>query len=188
MLMLLLVAACGQSGPVLSSGDRYAANPAASGGGDSIDSYRLGAGDHVRLTVFNEPTLSGEFAVSSAGDISLPLIGNVPASGKTTREIGDDVQARLGNGYLRDPKVNMEVITFRPFFILGEVKAPGQYPYVTGLTVLNAVATAQGFTPRASKRIVYIRRNGASTELTYEVSPDLKVLPGDTVRFGERYF
>lgn len=183
----MLLASCSASrAPVIASGDRYVATAGIDEG--SVENYRLGSGDKVRMTVFNEPTLSGEFAVASSGTLSLPLIGDVVASSKTTSEVGDEVRRKLGDGYLRDPKVSMEVITFRPFFILGEVKAPGQYPYATGLTVLNAVATAQGFTPRAAKTVVFIRRNGAPEELAYKIAPDLKILPGDTIRVGERYF
>lgn len=169
---------------LVSSGERYAAVDVAAGTQD----YRLDVGDKVRLTVFNEPTVSGEFAVNPNGAISLPLIGEVPARGKTSREIAAEAQATFARGYLRDPKISMEVTTFRPFFILGEVKSPGQYPYTNSLTVLNAVATAQGFTPRARKAVAYIRRIGEANEQGYEVTPDLKVYPGDTIRIGERYF
>lgn len=154
----------------------------------SIQDYRLDAGDRVRLIVFNEPTLSGEFAVSANGVLSVPLIGDVPAAGRTTPEISKEIETRLADGYLREPRVSMDVLTYRPFFILGEVEKPGQYPYAGGLTVLNAVATAQGFTYRAEKRVAYIRRAGSEEEKAYRISPDLPVEPGDTIRIGERYF
>ncbi|WP_235514957.1 MULTISPECIES: polysaccharide biosynthesis/export family protein [unclassified Sphingomonas] len=181
--MILALAACSSSEPPpLSSGDRYVAdaNPA--------EAYPLGAGDKIRLTVFNEPTLSGEFSVGTDGQLSLPLIGNVPALGKTTGDVAALVQGMLADGYLRSPRVAMEVINYRPFFILGEVRAPGEYPYVSGLTVLNAVATAQGFTPRARRSWVNIRRFGEQAELRYELTPNLRVWPGDTIRLAERYF
>ena len=189
LLGSLLLAACSSTtaGMIVATGERYA--PLVAGTEDAEgENYRLDAGDKVRLTVFNETTLSGEFAVGSDGKLSLPLIGDVAAVGRTTRQVAGEVQTRLADGYLREPRVSMEVVSYRPFFILGEVKSPGQYPYATGMTVLNAVATAQGFTPRASRDHVYIRRAGESTEITYRVTPNLRVYPGDTVRFGERYF
>lgn len=182
MAVALSACASGSAGPVLTTGDRFAAASSA------IEDYKLGVGDKVRMTIFNETGLSGEFAVSSNGSLSLPLIGDVPAQGKEVADVAKDVQAKLGDGYLRDPKVSMEVITYRPFFILGEVKTPGSYPYTIGLTALNAVATAEGFTPRSDRRVVYIRQSGATGEEAYRLSPDLRVLPGDTIRIGERYF
>ena len=107
---------------------------------------------------------------------------------ENAKQVADLVQMRLADGYLRQPKVAAEVIAYRPFFILGEVKAPGQYPYVSGLTALNAVATAQGFTPRAARSVIYIRRAGAAEEEAFKLTPELRVLPGDTLRLGERYF
>lgn len=152
------------------------------------EEYQLGTGDKVRILVFNEPTLSGEFTVNSGGALSLPLIGDVPAVGKTTGSLKSQIESGLANGYLRDPKVSIDVLSFRPFFILGEVSKPGEYPFSSGLTILNAVATAEGFTYRAEKRVVYIRREGATEERAFKVLPDLRVQPGDTIRIGERYF
>lgn len=184
-LLGLFLGGCAESREqIVSSGSRYAAVDPAS----STSDYRLDVGDKVRVTVFNEPTLSGEFAVNPNGSVSLPLIGEVPARGKTSGEIATQAEAIFGKGYLRDPKINVEVTTFRPFFILGEVKAPGQYPYTNGINVLNAIATAQGYTPRARKSVVYIRRVGEVAEQPYEVTPSLRVYPGDTIRVGERYF
>lgn len=167
---------------MVEAGDRYMSQSVA------VEDYKLGAGDKVRMTVFNEPTLSGEFSVSADGALSLPLLGDVQAVGRSPVEIAKIVQTRLSDGYIREPKVSVEVTAYRPFFILGEVTAPGQYPYASGLAVLNAVATAQGFTPRASRKVVYIRRSGSTAEETYRLTPDLSVRPGDTIRVGERYF
>ncbi|MET1755176.1 polysaccharide biosynthesis/export family protein [Novosphingobium sp. RD2P27] len=184
VLLSILATACAPSvsGGLVDSGDRYALQAADEG------EYRLGVGDQVKLTVFNEPTLSGEFSVAANGSMSIPLVGDIPAMNMTTDEIGKAVQTKLADGYLREPRVSVEVVKFRPFFILGEVKAPGQYPYANGLTVLNAVATAEGFTPRAQRKVAYIRRAGSSVEEAYSLTPDLRVYPGDTVRVGERYF
>ena len=181
--MALLLGACGGASlPVATAGDRYVGQPAGS------EEYKLGVGDKVRLTVFNEPTISGEFSVAANGTLSVPLIGDVPAIGKGPAELGALIQSRLADGYLRTPQVSVEVTAYRPFFILGEVKSPGQYPYVSGLTVLNAIATAQGFTPRADHTRAFIRRSGEAEEQPYRLTPDLRILPGDTVRLGERYF
>jgi polysaccharide biosynthesis/export protein len=154
----------------------------------NVEGYRLGVGDKLRVTVFNEAALSGEFAVSPGGTVSMPLIGEVPAAGKSPTEVAAAIQAALADGYLRDPKVAAEVTTYRPYYILGEVKSPGTYPYVSGLTVVNAIAIAEGYTPRANQRVVFIRRLGTDQEVAYQLTPDLKVFPGDTLRLGERYF
>lgn len=150
--------------------------------------YRLGVADKVRIIVFNEPSLSGEFAVGDNGTLSLPLIGDVKASGRTAREVVGDVEARLADGYLREPRVSLDVLTYRPFWILGEVSKPGEYAFSSGLTVMNAVARAEGFTYRANKRKVFIKRSGEPQEQAVKLTPDLQVYPGDTVRIGERYF
>lgn len=181
--LAILLTACGaRSGPVISSGERYATPVAGQ------DDYRLGPGDKIRVNVFNEPTLSGEFSVGSEGAVSLPLIGDVGAKGKTPQALATEVQSLLADGYLREPKVSIDVSSYRPFFILGEVNAPGQYPYASGMTVLNAIATAQGFSTRADKKVVYIRRDGATTEVALQLTPMLRVFPGDTIRLGERFF
>lgn len=154
----------------------------------AMPDYRFGSADKVRVTVFNEPTLSGEFTVSSSGVLSLPLIGDIAVRGKTTSEVIAMVTRALAAGYLLDPRVSIDVLTYRPFFILGEVTKPGEYPYSNGLTVMNAVATASGFTYRASKGKVFIKRAGELEEKQYKMKPDLVVQPGDTIRIGERYF
>lgn len=181
--MALSVAACSKSGPPpISSGERYVT------GASISETYRLGAGDKVHMSVFSEQQLGGDFFVSGDGKLSLPLIGDVDAVGKTTAEVARMVEISLGNGYLRNPRVSMEVISYRPFFILGEVKSPGQYPYANGLTVINAIATAQGFTPRAFKKYVFIRGLGEQIEQKFLLTADLRVQPGDTIRLTERYF
>lgn len=180
--VVTLLSACAGGPAPISSGERYAASNVA------VETYLLGAGDKVRITIYNEPALTGDYSIASDGTLSLPLIGNVPAIGQTTTQLAADVQRAFADGYLNSPKVSAEVITYRPFYILGEVKSPGQYPYMTGLTAYNAIATAQGFTPRARKSRVFIRRFGETAELEYALTPDLRIWPGDTVRLGERYF
>jgi protein involved in polysaccharide export with SLBB domain len=150
--------------------------------------YRLGTADKVRVIVFNEETLSGEFIVSDSGTLSLPLIGEVPAAGRTVTEVTGDIQAKLADGYVREPRVSMDVLTYRPFYILGEVTKPGEYPYSSGLTVMNAVARAEGFTYRANRKRAFLKRAGEAEEQALPLTPDLVVQPGDTIRIGERYF
>lgn len=150
--------------------------------------YLLGPADKVRVTVYGEPTLSGEFFVTGSGLMSLPLIGEIKAGGLTVGQFQEAVQKALSDGYLKDPRVSAEVLTFRPFYILGEVEKPGTYPYTAGLTVLNAVATAGGFTYRADKKNVYIKHNGDKVEVKGELTPSVQVAPGDTIRIGERFF
>jgi polysaccharide export outer membrane protein len=153
-----------------------------------VGDYKLGVSDKIRVLVFNEPTLSGEFSVNSNGAIAFPLIGDVKAEGRTTTEVSNEIVARLSEGYLRSPQVSIDILTFRPFFILGEVNKPGEYPYINGLTVLQAVATAEGFTYRANKSMVFIKKEGDAGEHEYKITTDTPVSPGDTIRIKERYF
>jgi polysaccharide export outer membrane protein len=184
LVALLTVTACAEkgSGPILSTGPRYDTSVG------TVADYQLGVGDRVKLTVFNEPTLTGEYSVGADGAISLPLIGEVPATGHTIDQIIADARTRLSQGFLRDPKVSGEVSEFRPYYILGEVSTPGNYPYSVGLTAMNAIAAAKGFTARANRDVVLIRRQGETSEVNYRLTPDLMVYPGDTIRVGERYF
>jgi polysaccharide export outer membrane protein len=161
---------------------------AAAVGGSQPEGYRLGTGDRVRVIVFGEDQLTGEFEVSGAGLISLPLIGNISAQGLTTVELQKVITTALSDGYLQDPRVSIEVLTYRPFYILGEVNKPGEYPYTDNLTVLNAVATANGFTYRAATRRVYIKHKNEPNEKLYPLTSSTIILPGDTIRIGERYF
>lgn len=164
------------------------AEPAATAANAQAMDYLLGPGDKVRVTVYGEESLSGEFFVSGTGLMSLPLIGEIKVGGMTVGQFQTAVQDKLKDGYLKDPRVSAEVLTFRPFYILGEVEKPGTYPYTSGLTVLNAVATAGGFTYRADKKSVYIKRNGDTSENKGELKPSTLVSPGDTIRIGERFF
>ena len=150
--------------------------------------YRLGSGDQVRLIVFDEEGLSGEFIVDGGGRVSLPLVGEVAAGGLTLPEFEGAVVAALGDGYLNDPRVSAEVLNYRPFYILGEVEVAGEYPYTDGLTVMNAVATAGGFTYRANRHDVFIKRAGQGDFMRLPLNAVTAVQPGDTIRIGERFF
>jgi len=150
--------------------------------------YVLDAGDKLRVVVFGQEGLSNSYNVDSAGKIAMPLIGAVEARGRTTGELGRAITARLRAGYVREPHVAVEVEVYRPFFILGEVTAAGQYAYVNGMTVETAVAIAGGFTPRAFKNYATVGRvvEGEIIHATVPISYPLR--PGDTVTIEERWF
>jgi polysaccharide export outer membrane protein len=158
--------------------------------GQGLHAYRLGAGDRVRVTVYNEPGLSGDYAVSSAGEIAFPLIGMVAADGRTVADVTEALTVRIADGYMTDPKVSVEVLNYRPFYILGEVQKPGEYPYVAGLTIEQAVAVAGGFNYRANPRRVHLRRtpDPAEKSVDLQARQAVAVMPGDTIRVLERYF
>jgi polysaccharide export outer membrane protein len=153
-----------------------------------LPEYRLGSGDKVRVITFGEEALTGQFEVSGSGKISLPLAGEVDAAGLTVGELQDRIQTALKQGYLKEPRVSVEVLNYRPFYILGEVKSPGTYPYTNALTVMNAVATAGGFTYRANMKRVFIKRADDDKERAYQLKDTTPVAPGDTIRIVERYF
>lgn len=144
--------------------------------------YTLGPNDRVRLIVFGEENLSGEFLVDAAGKVALPLIGELQAAGLDVRSFERAVQQRLADGYLRDPRVSVEILNARPFFVLGEVASPGQFPYVAGMTAANAIAIAGGFAPLADQTKVRIKRAGSDAEEVEPLTPTTKIAPGDTLR------
>jgi protein involved in polysaccharide export with SLBB domain len=153
------------------------------------ESYLLGAGDRLKITVFGENELTGEYAVNPSGVIDFPLIGEVRALGVSLRQLERDMTRRLKAGYLKDPRISIEVLNFRPFFITGEVRNAGQFPYKASLTVQEAVAIAGGYTYRANTRVVLLRRFGDEKELSIELqSQRVSVYPGDQLRVGERFF
>ncbi len=181
--LALMLAACGTSGQT--AGAR-AAEPDAQT--QMTSAYKLGSSDRLRVTVFGHPDLSGEFEVDGTGSISLPLIGQQKAEGLATSELEKTIATTLSNGYILDPRVSVEVINYRPFYILGEVGQPGEYPYTNGLTVQNAVAAAGGFSYRANKKVVFIKSMDSDREIAYDLTPATVVKPGDTLRIGERIF
>lgn len=149
--------------------------------------YRLGSGDQLRITVFGHEDLSGEFEVGSDGRISLPLIGDVRALQLTLRELEGAITAKLKPDYLINPQLSVEVVNYRPFYIIGEVKNPGSYAYVGGMRVVNAVAMAGGFTYRAREAELLITRAAGSGEKE-SVGQNTYVLPGDVIEVPERFF
>lgn len=166
--------------------DISSTSPATAAASDYI--YRLGADDRVRITVYGEPTLSGEYAVNTEGQISFPLVGMVKAGGLTLSELTTQLTAALGKGYFKDPHLVVDMVAYRPIYVLGEVNKAGQYPYVAGMTVLGAVASAGGFTYRANQKTVMIRHNGRPSEVLTSLTANLIVYPGDTIRIRERHF
>lgn len=152
------------------------------------DSYRLGAGDKLRVTVFDEPDLSGEFELDGSGTFPVPLIGAVAALGQSPRALEAKLESMLGDGWLVSPRVSVEVLSYRPFYIIGEVNQPGAYPYRAGLTVLNAAALAGGFTYRADEDDIEINRGPEGARGRLEAAVHTTVLPGDVIRIEERLF
>jgi protein involved in polysaccharide export with SLBB domain len=152
------------------------------------ENYRLGTGDKMKITVYDEPDLTGEFLVDGSGEVQFPLIGQIQASGLTVHEFVSSLASTLAAKYLRDPKVSIEIENYRPFYIMGEVNKPGEYPFESGLNVLNAVALAGGYTYRADHGDIYIRRYGSSAEKEEGFTADTKIYPGDVVRIPERIF
>lgn len=155
----------------------------------SLDStYQLGVGDQITLTVYGEVDLSRNYAVNPNGTIEVPLIGAMKAQGLTIEQVTAQVRQKLADGYLRNPSVTGTILTYRPFYILGEVNKPGQYPYQNGMTLDAAVALAGGYSYRAQKGSVFIRPENGGGEQRVEATPELAVRPGDTVRVTERFF
>ncbi|MCC4245783.1 polysaccharide biosynthesis/export family protein [Stappia indica] len=150
--------------------------------------YRLDSSDVLRVIVFGQQDLNNTYTVDQAGYIAMPLIGSVAARGLTVRELESQITSRLKNGYLRDPDVSVEVATYRPVFVMGEVTNAGQYPYVAGMTAQNAIATAGGFTPRGQQNLVDITRQINGEVISGRVPITDPVRPGDTIYVRERFF
>ncbi len=150
--------------------------------------YRLDAGDKLRVVVYGQEGLTNTYAISAGGSITMPLIGSVPARGRTPAGLAADITAKLRNGFIRDPSVAVEIEAYRPFFILGEVAAPGQYPYVPNMSVESAVAIAGGFSPRARRDSVTLTHTDRTGLMRVVVPLGTAISPGDTILVGERWF
>jgi polysaccharide export outer membrane protein len=155
---------------------------------DTSAAYRLGAGDSLKITVFGEEDLSGIYNVADNGGVVMPLVGNVPAMGLTLPELQHKLIEQLNTNVIKSPDVTIQIAAYRPFFILGEVKNPGSYPYVPDMTVLTAVAIAGGFTFRASEEEVSVTRNYAGAPREARAPRDARLMPGDVVYVSERHF
>jgi polysaccharide export outer membrane protein len=183
----LLLSACGSPSPGTlgaAAGTGAEGTPAAR---LSAPAYTLDSGDRIRIVVFRHEDLSGEFEVDGGGTFAMPLIGTINAAGLTARQLEERIATRLKDGYLVDPQISIEVLNYRPFFILGEVNAPGSYPYVSGMSVINAIALAGGFTYRAKEDAIEIQRGGSGAP-SVVVTADTAILPGDILRVPERFF
>ncbi len=150
--------------------------------------YKLGTGDKLHISVYGQTELNGEYNVDATGNVQLPLVGEVPAAGLTVAEFQKALATKLSDGYFVNPNVSVDVVNYRPFYIMGQVAKPGEYPYVNGMSILTAVALAGGYTSRADESEAYLRRNGSSKEAQVPADETTKVLPGDIVRISERYF
>ncbi len=148
--------------------------------------YILGSGDRIRVVVFGQEDLSGEFEIDGTGQVSLPLIKEMTASGLTLRELEALISGKLKPDFLKNPRVNVEVLNYRPFYIIGQVKKPGSYPFVSGMTVINAVALAGGYTYRAREGKVLITRSKSGKRKP--ANHTTKVMPGDVIEVPERFF
>lgn len=181
-LMGPLIAGCDGARGVIANAEPIAAAPAPA-------AYRLTTGDKVKVTVYNEPDLTGEFQVNDAGNVSFPLAGDIPANGATVSDFQHRLTTKLRKGYVKNPRVSVEISTYRPFNVIGEVKNAGQYPYRPGLTLNDAVAMAGGYTYRANQSTAYIRRADAGGETSVHADQGgITVGPGDNIRIPERYF
>lgn len=176
-----VLAGC-SSGPMSGSAEAVAQADAAA------RNYHLVAGDKVSVSVFNEANLSGDYTIGPDGRITLPLAGPVIAAGLTVPQLQAAVVKTLANGFVQDPNVTVTAANLRPYYILGEVNKPGKYDYTPDLTVMQAVATAEGFTYRADSTAIFIRHKAAPSEQEISLTATTAVLPGDTIRVAQRYF
>jgi polysaccharide export outer membrane protein len=146
--------------------------------------YRLGAGDKLHVQVLGAEDLTGDYSVGDNGTVSSPLIGDVKAAGLTRSQLEREMERKLAQGYLKNPKVSVTILAYRPFYIFGEVTKPGEYPYATGMRVMSAVATAGGYTYRANENYVVVTRDGQE----HKAAPNTPIQPDDVIRVPERYF
>jgi protein involved in polysaccharide export with SLBB domain len=177
LVLVCLVSACSGLNP--DGGEGLAATSA---------ELRLAPGDKLRVTVFGEDRLSGEYQIDNGGSLSLPLTGTIQAAALTKTELEQAITTQLKSQYLRNPKVTVDVVSYRPFYVLGEVQKPGEYQFRSGLNVLSAIAIAGGSTYRAAPSKVLIQRSGTTEEKEYPQSSTVLVMPGDVVRVPERFF
>jgi protein involved in polysaccharide export with SLBB domain len=177
----ILLVACAGAAPSPSSED-------AGTGSIRGSEYRLAVGEKVRIIVSGEDRLSGEFTVDPAGNIAFPLVGKLPAAGRTARELEESLSGRLKGRYLINPSVFVEVLSLRPFYVMGEVRSVGEFAYKPGLNVITAILLAGGYGPRANTSFVYIKRASGGREKEFPAQASVPVYPGDIVRVPERFF
>lgn len=162
------------------------------GGGMSgagfLPTYLLGPGDKIKLVVYGETDLSGDFTIDGNGNVNLPLIGQVRGAGYTAQQLGQVVGSALSQGYLKAPRVSIEISTYRPFYIIGAVNRPGEYPYVNNMNAMNAIALAGGFTTSAVESTIYVRREGSNEEVALPTDRTTQIYPGDVIRVHNTIF
>lgn len=180
----MLVAGCADGG----SAPELALTPRDGGATEPSRIYKLGVGDKLKINVFGEPDLSGAFDVNAIGNVALPLVGEIPAKGRPITDFRTALARRLSEGYLKNPKVTVDVLNYRPIYVHGEVKQGGELAYKSGVKLRDVVAQAGGYTYRAEKSYVLIVREGQNTEYKVRLPSDIDVLPGDNVRVPERFF
>lgn len=183
--LLLAVTGCARQGaaPMSTPGAASAAGP-----GLDLEAYRLGPGDKLKITIFGHPQESGNFEIDGLGYLAYPLLGRVPARDKTVAQLTEYLKVELNRTFIVDPRVSVEVLNYRPFYIYGEVNRAGSYPYVSGLTVRRAVAIAGGFTRRAREAPVTLVREDRSGAMKYDAQLEVPVLPGDIIEVERRLF
>jgi polysaccharide export outer membrane protein len=182
--LLLALAGCARQSDV----PMAASATAAVGAGLDLEAYRLGPGDKLKITIFGHPQESGNFEIDGLGYLPYPLLGRVPAKDKTVAQLTEYLKVELNRTFIVDPRVSVEVLNYRPFYIYGEVNRAGSYPYVSGLTVRRAVAIAGGFTRRAREAPVTLVREDRSGVMKYDAQLEVPVLPGDIIEVERRLF
>lgn len=150
--------------------------------------YVLRPNDQIRVQIYNEPTISGDYKIDGSGAVSIPLAGRLRAAGLTAAQLERSIVRHVDGSILKDPHVNVQVTTYGPFFVRGEVKQPGQFQYAPGLTIGDAVAMAGGYTYRANETAAFVRPSGGTQEVLRPLTADIPVSPGDNIRIPERYF
>ncbi|MGE0152925.1 MAG: polysaccharide biosynthesis/export family protein [Reyranellaceae bacterium] len=193
--VLRLVGAACLAATAAACGDSQLSQPLQYSGADAetwlagTEEYRLASGDRLRITVFGQPEMSREYQIDGAGRLAFPLVGTFNARGMTPGALEEALVDKLDPNYVRNAAVSVELLTFRPFYIVGEVKVPGSYSYVPGMTVLNAVAIGGGYTYRARENNFIVRRPSGEGRVTQlAATADTPLLPGDIVTVRERYF
>lgn len=183
-MALLLLGACADGGDA----PELEIRPAAGSQVELSRIYRLGVGDKLKVTVFGEQDLSGTYEVNATGSVALPLIGDIVAKGRPITEFRSVVAKRLSDGYIKNPKVTVDILAYRPIYVHGEVKQAGEHGYKSGLKLRDAVAMAGGYTYRANQGYLLIIREGQAAEAKVRLPSDIDVLPGDNIRVPERLF
>lgn len=186
--VMAVVGLCGATLAACSTGPERGDPQEMQQAGMGIAGYRLGSGDEVKVTVYDEPSLSGNFIVDGQGALSMSLVGQVEVVNLTLNDASRLIETRYKDGWLKDPKVSTELVKGRPYYILGEVNRPGEFPFISGLTVMNAIASAGDFTYRADRNRILIKSADSPNEREVELTPTTLVRPGDTIRIRERFF